>query len=318
MNWILSLLPIAVYLLILKMLDSFSLARWKILLAGIGYGALCCGALWYLVSYVLSPGRATPFVEELLKGGFAAYLICSKRIRFMPEALMYGAAAGSGFSLVENVVYLYTKSQMMAGTAIVRGFGCAILHMGCTALTATLLLLLSGSRLHRPSAVAISLIPPVLIHYAYNLAQANSLADPKVLMAITIVLLLLLFILLFSYGEKLIFKWMDHSISVDVQTLSAIRSGNFSSTKAGQYLLAVKEQFKPECFFDMICYVQLYLEIKIEKQSHMLLCQAGFDDEVLGNAIGEHQAKKAELKSLKKNIGITGMHVLSPVTGDSL
>lgn len=311
MNWILSLLPIAVYLLVLKMLDSFSLARWKVLLTGIGYGALCC-----VVAFFLSPGRATPLVEELLKGGFAAYLICTKRIRFMPEALIYGAAAGAGFSLIENVIYLHFQPEMMAGTAIVRGFGCAILHIGCTALMATLLIMLSNSRLHFPSSAAISFIPPVLIHYAYNLAQENSLAEPMALMSITIVLLLALFILLFAYGDKLIFRWMDHSISVDIQTLSAIRNGNFSSTKAGQYLLAVKEQFKPECFFDMICYVQLFLELKIEKQSYMLLCQAGFEGEAMGKTLEEHLAKKAELKSLKKSIGLTGMHVLAPLVSE--
>lgn len=316
MNWILSLLPIAVYILILKMLDSFSLARWKTLLAGIGYGALCCGALWYLVSSVLPLGSATPLVEELLKGGFAAYLICSKRIRFMPEALIYGAAAGAGFSLVENIIYLYSQPGMMAGTAIVRGFGCAILHMGCSALMATLLIILFKSRLHLVSSITISFIPSVLIHYAYNLSQENSLAQPMALMAIAVVLLLALFVLLFSYGDKMIFRWMDHSINVDIQTLSAIRSGHFSSTRAGQYLLEVKDQFKPECFFDMICYVQLFLELKIEKQSYMLLCQAGFDGEAMGKTLGEHQAKKAELKSLKKSIGLTGMHVLSPLVSE--
>lgn len=316
MNWILSLLPIAVYLLVLKMLDSFSLARWKTLLTGIGYGALCCGALWYLVSFVLSPGRTIPLVEELLKGGFAAYLICTRRIRFMPEALIYGAAAGAGFSLVENVIYLHFQPEMMAGTAIVRGFGCAILHIGCTALMATLLIMLSNSRLHLPSAAAVSFIPPALVHYAYNLAQEYELADPMALMSIIIVLLLALFILLFSYGDKMIFRWMDHSISVDVQTLSAIRNGSFSSTRAGQYLLAVREQFKPECFFDMICYVQLFLELKIEKQSYMLLCQAGFEGEDMGKTFEDHQVKKAELKALKKSIGLTGMHVLSPLVSE--
>lgn len=81
-------------------------------------------------------------------------------------------------------------------------------------------------------------------------------------------------------------------------------------------MLEVKEQFKPECFFDMIYYVQLFLELKIEKQSYMLLCQAGFDGEAMGKTLGEHQAKKAELKSLKRSIGLTGMHVLSPLVSE--
>ena len=111
---------------------------------------------------------------------------------------------------------------------------------------------------------------------------------------------------------------MDHSISIDVQTSSAIRNGNFSSTRAGEYLLGVKEQFDPEVFFDMVCYVQLFLELRIEKQSYMLLCQAGFGGEAMGVTLQEHQAKKAELESLSRRIGKTGMWVLSPLIQDKL
>lgn len=307
------MLPIAIYLLVLKVLDSFSLARWKTLLLCMGYGICCC-----LLAFIFSTGKITPLIEELLKGGLVIFLISGKRIKFMPESLIYGAAAGAGFSLMENIIYLYFQPEMMAGTAMVRGFGCAILHMGCTALMATLLMMLKSSRLPFPSSIVLAFIPPVLIHFAYNLSQENAIASPIALMSISIVLFLSLFMLLFSYGEKIIFKWMDHSISVDVQTLSAIRNGNFSLTKAGQYLIDVKEQFKPECFFDMICYVQVFLELKIEKQSIMLLRQSGFSEEEMGNNLEEHQAKLVELSSLKKRIGVTGMRILAPLVSEDV
>ena len=200
-----------------------------------------------------------------------------------------------------------------AGTAIVRGAGCAILHIGGTALAGTLLLLLRKGRMPFPAGAVISFIPSILIHLGYNLAQADNLADPLLLMSAAIVLYVSGLVIMFSYGEKRIYRWMDHSLSIDVQTLSAIKAGNFTSTKAGKYLLDIQDRFKPECFFDMICYVQLSLNLKIEKQSYMLLCQAGFDGEATGKSLEEHHAKELELEALRKRIGKTGMAILAPL-----
>ena len=311
MNSLLSLLPVLAYLLALKALDSFSLARWKMLLACLGYGIACC-----LVLFFFSFGDFTPVAEEIFKGGLAVFLILKKRIRFLPESLIYGGTVGAGFALLENIIYLYYQPEMMVGTAVVRGFGCAILHMGCTALVAAIFLLLISSRIPNPLGALLSFIPSTLIHISYNLAQQHDLANPMVLMVVIVFVFICLFIILFSYGEKRIYKWMDHSISIDVQTLSAIRTGNFSSTKAGKYLLDVREQFKPDCFFDMICYIQLHLELKIEKQSYMLLCETGFSGEDMGETLEEHLAKKSELAALKRRIGTTGMRVLSPLVSE--
>lgn len=313
MNYLLSLLPIALYLLILKALDSFSLAKWKILLSCIAYGLLCCFGVFMLTRYVSLPSWLVPAMEEILKGLAVIFLISRKKIRFLHESLIYGAATGAGFSLFENMAYLYFQPGMMVGTAIVRGFGCAILHMGCTAFAGTLLLLMKKIKVRLPICVAVSYILPILVHLAYNHAQENMLADPLLLMSAAIVLFLALFMILFSYGEKRIYKWMDHCMAVDIKTLSAIRNGNFASTNAGRYLIAVRDQFKPECFFDMICYVQLALDLKIEKQSYMLLRQSGFEGEAMGKTLEEHLAKKAELAALGKRIGKTAMMVLAPL-----
>lgn len=247
MNYLLSLLPIALYLLILRALDSFSLAKWKLLLACMAFGLLCGVGMFMFTRAVDVPSPVVPVLEEALKSLAVLFLIIRKKVRFLHEALIYGAAAGAGFSLLEN------------------------------------------------------------------LAQENNVANPLLLMCFAVVVFLSLFIILFGYGEKRIYKWMDHSLTVDIQTLSAIRSGNFASTRAGQYMMAIKEQFKPECFFDMVCYVQLSLDLKIEKQSYMLLCQVGYEGEAMGKTLEEHVAKKTELNALKKRIGKTGMMVLAPL-----
>ena len=183
-----------------------------------------------------------PSLEEILKGLAVIFLLSGKKIRFLHEALIYGAAAGAGFSLLENLTYLYFNPQMMTGTAMVRGFGCAILHMGCTALAGTFLLFMDKVTHILPVSAIVSFVPSIIIHLVYNHAQESNLANPLLLMCIAVALFLALFTILFSYGEKRIYRWMDHSLTVDIQTLSAIRKGIFTSTKAGQYLMDVRDQ----------------------------------------------------------------------------
>lgn len=312
-----SILPIILYLLALKMLDSFALVKWSKLGLCFGYGIICC-ALAFLLTSVLGMESEyagfsiMPLFEEVLKGLLMIYLVSRRKIKFLAEALIYGAAIGGGFSLLENLIYLGYNSDMNATSALFRGFGCAILHIGCTALCGSLMLLILD-RIKFTPAIVLSLIPSILIHTIHNL----SLLQPEGQLAIVILLFLGVFLIVFRLGEEKIYKWIDHSISTDIQTLSAIKEGNFSATKAGMYLLSVKEQFSPEIFFDMICYVQLYLEAKVNKQSQMLLRQAGFDDAAGSIDEKQFEEKIAELEVLKKNIGKTGYMVLSPLVKDS-
>ena len=323
-SFIISILPNALYLLVLKLLDSFALARFKLIMRNMLFGLMWCALSFLLTNPVclgipVSVGDFSlmPLLEEILKGCILAWLITRHKFKFLAQCLIYGAAIGSGFSLLENIIYFYFNPGMAVGTAIVRGFGCAILHMGCTALFATILLLINKKH---PGifGIIISILPSAAIHFLHNFVLERELMKPMSALLLIMVIFIVLFILLFLYDEKKIYEWMDHSINDDIQTRSAILSGNFSSTKAGEYLLSVKEQFPPEVFFDMICYVQLFLEIRIDKQSEMLLRQAGFEDPNAEKRHTERSARKAELASLATQIGRTGMQILSPIVQDRI
>ena len=126
-------------------------------------------------------------------------------------------------------------------------------------------------------------------------------------------LFLALFATLFYISDRKIYRWIDFGINEYIGTLAAIRTGNFSSTRAGQYLLAVKEQFQPEIFFDMICYVQIHYELTINRQSRMLMQQAGFGSELTHEQQKDIEDKQAELKALRRNIGATAWWVIQPL-----
>ena len=310
-----SVLPIILYLLVLMVMDGFALARRSMVLKCTAVGVLACLVLWFLakfVSFSVNGFSLMPFFEELLKGMLLVWLVVSRRIRFVAEAVIYGAAVGGGFALLENI--LYAASDLHVATAIVRGLGSAVLHIGCTGLVACMLILLVNGERRVWLMVIASFVPSVILHFIHNGIHVPVIYK----MAVMIVLFLCMFRLFFRIGNSKVYNWIDHSVSYDVQTLSAIRRGEFSLTKAGEYLLRMKSQFQPEVFFDMLCYVQTYLEIKIEKQSLMLLYDSGFKDEEFDRKYAEHSGKKFELEALKKNIGKTGMSVLSPLIQDEI
>lgn len=319
-----SLLPIALYILALRMFDSFSLVKWKVLILCLAAG-IVSGLVALLITgsfgSVLNAGGISlvPILEEILKCALPLWLVCRKKIRFMAETLIYGASAGGGFALFENIFYLMNNDLSLA-TSIFRGFDCTFLHIGCTAMVVTMALIIIETK--KTISIPLSLLPSIILHLAHNYAVDCFVAEGRlhfaVMMLATLAVFITIFMLLFNIGEKRIYGWMDHSISIDVQTLSSIKSGNFAATKAGEYLLDVKDSFKPEVFFDMIMYVELYLDLKIEKQSLMLLRQAGFSSEEIEGKNQLHQSKLAELEALRTQIGKTGFNVLQPLVRDNI
>ena len=298
-----SILPILIYLVVLKFLDGFRLLRWWTVPWCIIAGALCC-LVPFIVSQFITVGQLMPLTEEILKGCIALVLVRRKRIVFFAEALIYGATIGGGFALLENSIYLYYNPDMLLGTALFRGFATSMLHMGCTALVAVIILL---AKYQRWTALLLPL--PVALHYIYNM----HLLPPIIQLGVTVVFFLIVFVAISIYNERRIYQWMDHSITFDVQLLAAIKQGHLADTTAGKYLVGVRQQLDPEVFFDVICFMQLYLELVVAGKSRMLLEQEGLAMPLSAAEQQTHTEKLAELQALKGRIGRIGIRILRPV-----
>lgn len=299
----LSLIPIFIYLLIVKLLDNFSLVTWRMLaVCGLGGASICTLLLTIDAVAMLNnaPGELFPIIEETLKGLFVLLLIARHKILFFAEALCYGAAIGAGFALCENIAYAFYNTEMTELIFAFRGFGTALVHMGCTATMAALTLSLNKY---------VATVSVILIHYLYNLF----LLPEFVQLIATITIFIVTFSAISYYDEKRIYKWMDYSITNDVSLLAAIREGKLTETPAGQYLLKIKEHFNSEVFFDMICYVQLYLEIIIKGKSRILLEEEGFNMPMTSEEAERERSMKVELHTLQKNIGPIGIQLLRPI-----
>lgn len=303
LNYLTSILPIAIYIIILMFLDSFRIVKVRMLMVSIAMGIVAC-ALSALIAWNIDVAPWTIVIEEILKGLMILALIMRKRIVFFVEALVYGATVGSGFALAENIIYLQSIPDMMTGTALFRGLSTSLLHMGCTAVMAAAVLETKHAR-----KALILIVLPIVIHCVYNMM----LVDPLIQMIVTILTFLAIFVIISNYNEKRIYRWIDHSITFDIKLLGAIKQGKLIDTKTGKYLQDIKEQFEPEVFFDVICFMQLYLELVVEGKSRLLLEQEGLAVQITEEEKILHKEKVTELKHLRKNIGLLGEYLLRPI-----
>ncbi len=313
MIYLLSLLPVLVFVALLLWLDSFSVVRLHILLLAFAGGILSALASWGCmvgVPWLSTSVLAVPALEEWLKGLGVLFLIGRRKSAFFIDAAIYGAVVGAGFALFENLLYAWFTPDMQIGTALVRGFGTAIMHCGTVAATAVILSWISHRYPHLLGALyPLALLPAIGIHLLYNLL----LLPPEIMLAIILLGVIGLLIALFIWNERSIVQWMDIEMDTEVKLLSAMRKGSFSESKAGQYMLSLKEQFKPECFLDMYCYVQIYLELSIQAKGNMLLREAGLPV----TTTPDTAAKIKEFYWLRRNIGKTAQMALAPIVNRS-
>jgi len=302
MEILFSIFPVLVFLFFLFLLDSF-----KLVFKGVLFASLMWGALIAIFLYLLKVSHPifAPMAEELLKASFVLYLIRRGKVGFIIDAAIYGFASGAGFALAENLFYLHAMPEASILTWIIRGFGTAFMHGGCTAIVA--MIVVFGKNLDKNGIVFLILafIAVSIIHYTFNLFYIN-----PVLQTLGIVVLLAaLFILIFRYSEQKLHNWLEVEFSSEVALLNMMNRGEMLSTKAGKYLDSLKTSFPPESILDLYCYIQLYLELSIKAKRNLMLRENDFPVVVEDDI----DIKLAELKALKKRIGKVGEITLMPL-----
>lgn len=312
--YVISLLPPLLLLLALVWLDSFSLVNKWTLLSALGWGVIAAFIAILLSAsmelFIISDTFAVPLVEELIKGLGALLVVRFRRSAFFIDSAIYGATIGMGFAILENYLYVHQLPDMLIGTAIVRGFGTAIMHCGTVASTTVLLNWFSSKRGWSLRAFPITLLPAILLHSFYN----SLIVPPFTALVMILFGTTSWLICLFIYNERSISHWLDLELASEVELLSSMKAGEFSKSRAGIYMLTLRERFESECFFNMFCYVRLYLELSLASKRNLMLVEAGF-------APIKDQGQKDKLQefiALRKMIGSIGILALSPIVKNNL
>ena len=308
MNIIFSVLPVLVLLMALNLLDSYKLVRLNTIYMALLWGAVASG-LSYLFNFCLNIifdfefsiyiKYIAPFVEEIFKEAFIYFLIKKHRIGFMIDGAIIGFSIGTSFAFLENIFYINELLTNNSFVWILRGFGTSIMHGGATAIVAIITMLYTSKKLKSTfKAILPGLLIGMLIHYFFN----SFIISPLATSLITFVTVPIIIIITFNISESMLRKWLEIEFHTESELLLAIKHGKFSVTKAGEYFNSIKNRFSPEIIVDLLCYIQLYLELSIKAKAVLMLNELDIEyekDESIKERINE-------FKFLRKSIGKIG------------
>ena len=325
MSFVAALLPVFVYIFVVYELDSFSFLSVKKLLLMVALGmvtALACFGLFWLLDKVIPETVSDylyPVLEEAVKAIPLLVLAYRKKIVFFIDSVICGAAVGGGFSILENIFYLVLGEPLGLGTVLFRGLEVALIHMGCSAIVAAALMFvvrlverikgrLSIKRADVLMAVFLLISAPVLhvIHNSFHLT-------PMIQFVLVFGSMAGLLFWTYQYDGDMIHRWLDRGLDKQVSLLQSIKEGNLGETKTGQFLMSVKESFPPDVFFDVICFVQLNVELSVAAKSRFMMREAGLDFPLEEEQKQTYLSQFEEYKILEKRLGNTVRMTVAPV-----
>jgi len=314
----LALIPVLLFLAGLFFLDSYKLVSmnkiFQCLLAGLIAAVLVYFINTYLMKNVftdrvLFSRYGAPFVEEALKLIFPLWLAFRKKVGFMVDGAILGFAAGAGFSLIENVFFLFSLS---GNTNLllwaIRGLGTAVMHGSTTAIA--MIILMSGFSKRSVNRLFIAWLSAVFIHSLFN----HFLISPLMMTLLQIIILPILVLTVFEISEKGLKSWLDTGFDSDVSLLNDIQKGQIRSTPQGKYLMELKNRFPGEAMVDMLCYIRIQLELAVSAKGMLLMREAGFSPQPPTGT----QEKFAELRMLESLLGPVGILAIKPLMHDSI
>jgi RsiW-degrading membrane proteinase PrsW (M82 family) len=315
LSYIVAFVPVLAFLGALRLMDTYRLVPRSRVFAALSAGAAAAGVCLVLntIAFRLAPGFGgeyarfgAPLVEELAKGGYWVFLVATARVAFMVDAGICAFAVGAGFALAENFFYLQDPATQRLGVSVLRGFGTALMHGGVASIAAMVSVFLSERRAWRGiRQFAPGISVAVAIHSVFN----QGVLPPAASAGLMVAVMPLLIIGVFLWGERTLRRWLGEKMDRDIELLNMIADGELHRTRSGVYLQSLQDSFPPEIRGDMLCMLQLTIELSVRAKGDLLLREAGL--EVPPDP--EIDAQLEELAFLEKSIGRTGMLAIAPL-----
>lgn len=318
-----ALAPVVLLLVIFDRLDTFNLISAReiafLLLAGGALAALSFFANWrvmdgFPIGFSAHSRYVAPVIEESLKAAPLILLFAQNRIGFKVDAAIAGFAVGAGFSVIENIWYLFTITDANVSAWLVRGFGTAIMHGGATAIFA----IISHEMTERQSESSAAhykfnpllfmpgLIVAIVIHSVFN----HFPHQPLVIMALTLLLAPATIFLALIRSDRATQQWLAADRAAHEQLLAEIRAGHFAETPRGQAINAIAAKLGEKAK-DAGAYVELKTELILRAEELIHAAQSGQATALTP----EDKMKFAKLESLELTLGRTTLAALAAPLG---
>lgn len=312
---LLGFVPVVLFLLGLRLLDSYKLVHRATLLGAIGAGVAAAALAFAANRVLLGPlgmdpevlrHWLAPGIEECLKAAFVVWLVRTERVGFAVDAAIAGFAVGTGFALAENVYYAGALGDTTLGLWLVRGLGTAVMHGSTTALFA--IAARSLSERHPGSGPGIY-APGLLVAFALHAAFNHLTWQPLLSTAMLLVTMPLLLTAAFERSERATRDWLGSGLDDEVEMLEQILDGEVAGTRVGHYLESIRSHFPGIVVADMLCLLRIHLELSIRAKGLLIARSAGVEVPVDAQV----RANLEELRYLERAIGPTGRLALLPL-----
>jgi len=308
---VLSLVPVVAFLWALRALDTYKLLALGRILTAVAAGTLAALLAFpaNTLLYQWAGGGALywagPVLEELLKAIFPLWCIRFHRVGFPVDAGIIGFATGTGFSLVENLVYLHSIQDGTPMLWLVRGLGTAVMHGATTAIVAMIAVTSADRRRHVALASAGGLPIAFVVHLFHN----SSLLPPIQMTAAVLMAAPALLAFVFWRSEQTLARWLSTKLDKDIEVIQMIDSGAFLESKAGRYLHSLADSFPPTVVGDMLCLIRLSAGLSAQAKGNLLRRELGFEAE----RDPDLESKLKEMAFLEQSVGRAGRMALAPL-----
>lgn len=303
-----------VFLAVLLYMDSYKLLKWHMVLRVIVAGALTAVAAFFIngsvigilnMQFITFTHYVSPIIEESLKGLVIIYLFRRNHVGFLVDSAIMGFAVGAGFALVENLYYLYNSADAHFAVWVVRGFGTAVMHGGVTAIFSVIAQTLT----ERQSRTSLFLfIPGLLVATVLHSVFNQFPVSPILSTVATLAIIPLILMLVFNKSVSVMHDWLEVDFDANEELLEKIQSGQFSHSKAGQFLLDLRGRFDGLIVADMLCYIRLHIELALRAKSTLMAREFGMEVKIDDDI----NARFKELHSLEQSIGKAGFLAMRP------
>jgi len=318
-----ALAPVVLLLVVFDRLDTFNLISAReiafMLLAGGAIAALSFFANWrvmdgFPIGFSAYSRYVAPVIEESLKAAPLIFLFAQNRIGFKVDAAIAGFAVGAGFSVIENIWYLFTITDANVSAWLVRGFGTAIMHGGATAIFAIISHEMTERQAEGSAAHyrfnALLFVPGLLAAIAVHSLFNHFPHQPLVIMALTLLLAPATIFLALIRSDRATQQWLAADRAAHELLLAEIRAGHFAETPRGQAINAIAAKLGEKAQ-DARAYVELKTELILRAEELIHAAQSGQATALTA----EDKIKFAKLESLELTLGKTTLAALAAPLG---
>jgi RsiW-degrading membrane proteinase PrsW (M82 family) len=307
----------AMFLLLIYMQDLYASRTFRLVMLSFGWGVVGAFGLAYGVNTLLAPPLAqalgvdpyfllvvvvAPVVEELSKSTSLFYVSRRPEFTYFVDGAIYGFAAGIGFSIIENFLYLSRNPEVGVALALTRAFSTCLMHGTAAGLVGATI---GRFRFQRRSGRGLALIggwmAAILLHALFNgavqMAPFSDLVTVALAMGIGLagVVLIVVFITLGLREER---QWLAETLDRQVGVTAAEMRAAQAFGSLDEVLKPIARQFPQKAEqIESLLLRQAQIGIKRKVQQRV-------EDQKLQDQLeGEIAQLRAEMELLRKDIG---------------